>query len=291
MLPLEALDLRLRQTLQLGLDILLLPPLVVPPHPRDLEDRDDEDEARRREVEPVADLVVGAVEGEIRPRRDEAADVPEHDVRADRDAAARVADHDGRRLGVGQRAEGKAADGREEGRGVAHACLPARQEQDVPQHREGRRDGDEEGPPVEAPAGERQPDEEDGAQRVRRDRVELLLDRGLRRVDGGDDGRGEEGEALHGDVVEEEDERRRQHERVPEAEPQLLLVGLVEHAGLGHALGLDAGDGEVLLLLREPARRLGTVGQREERDDGESDRDDALDAEDHAPGVQAPEVV
>lgn len=260
MLPLEALDLRLRHTSQLTLDIPLRPPRIIPPHPRDLEDRDDEDEARGREVEAVADLVVGAVEGQVRPGGDEAADVAEHDVGADGDAAARVADDDGRRLRVGQRAQGEAADGREEGRGVPHARLAAREEQDVPEHREGRREGDEDGAPVEAPAAERQPDDEGGAEHVRRHRVQLLLDRRLGRVDGGHDGRREEREPLHGDVVEEEDERRRQHERVPEAEPQLVPVGLVEDAGLRHALGLDARDGEVLLLLREPARRLGTVG-------------------------------
>lgn len=289
--PLEALDLRLRQALQFRLDISAVPPLVVPLHPHDLQRRDDEDEARGREVEAVADLVVGGVERQVGPGSDEATNITEHDVTADGDAAARVAHDDGRRLRVRERADGEAADGREEGRGVPHAGHLARQEQDVPQHREGRRGDDEGGAAVAAPAAERQADDEDGAQHVRRDREQLLLDGRLGRVDGGDDGRREEREALHRDVVEEEDEGRRQHHRVPEAQPQLAVVGLVEHAGLCHALGLDARDGEVLLLLREPARRLRAVGEREERDDGQPDGDDSFDAEDHAPRVQASKVV
>lgn len=144
----------------------------------------------------------------------------------------------------------------------------AREEQDVAEHRERRGGGDEDGPAVEAPAREGQADEEHGAERVRRHGEELFLDRGFCGVDGADDGGREEGEALHGDVVEEEDEGRREHHRVPEAEPELVLVGFVEDARLRHALGLNARDGEVFLLLCEPARGFGPVREREEGDEG-----------------------
>lgn len=48
MLPLEALELRLREALQLSVDIPRLPPLIIPLHPQDLERRDDEDQASGR---------------------------------------------------------------------------------------------------------------------------------------------------------------------------------------------------------------------------------------------------
>ncbi|KAJ2980295.1 hypothetical protein NUW58_g6980 [Xylaria curta] len=88
MFPLEALNLGLCHTLQFRLDISPAPPVIVPFHPQHLNDRGNKNEAGRRKVETVADLVIRGVEWEIRPCGDEAANVAEHNVRANSYASA-----------------------------------------------------------------------------------------------------------------------------------------------------------------------------------------------------------
>lgn len=77
--PVEVLDLFLRQARQLLLNRAGLALLVVPLHPQEGQDAEDQDGAGRGEVQAVADGVVGAVPAEKRPGGDEAADVAKHD--------------------------------------------------------------------------------------------------------------------------------------------------------------------------------------------------------------------
>lgn len=143
--------------------------------------------------------------------------------------------------------------------------------------------------PVESGAEEGNEEGEEAAYDVRGDGEELLHDGALVGVDGGDDGRGEESEALDGDVVEEEDERGGERDGGHDTQPEFLLVDAVEDFGLADALGLDTGDGQVALLLGKPGGGRGAVSQGEEGDEGEADCDDAFDGEDHAPACEAAE--
>ena len=120
--------------------------------------------------------------------------------------------------------------------------------------------------------------------------MQLLRHDAVVRVDCPDNGGREEGEALDGDVVQQEDESGAEGHGAEDAVENLGHVELVEDFGRADALGLDARDCEVLFVLCQPACGGGAVRQREEGDDGEAARDDAFDSEDHAPGVQAAEV-
>lgn len=264
MFPLQALDLALSQARQLPFHVPLLAGLVVAQHPEQRHRRYDEDQARRRQVEAVADGVVRPVRRQVRPGGDEPADAAEHHVDGEGDGAGRVADDLGRRLRVGQRPRREAARRVQERRRVPGLRVRRPEEHGVAHHDEGRREDEEDLPPVEAPAEQGEQDLEEGADHVGRHRRELLLDRRPLRVDRVDDGRREQREPLHRDVVEEEDEGRRYDDRVPEPEPELAPVHRVEDFGLPDPLRLDALDGEDALLGRQPARRLGAVGQGQE---------------------------
>lgn len=192
MFPLETLNLRLRQALQLLAHVQRVAPLVVRIHPEQGDRSHDQGHRRGGQVEPVADRVVGPVPAEVRPGSHEPPDVAEHDVGGQGHAAGRVADDLGRRLRVGQRSGREAADGREEGRRVPHPGVGAGQEHDVAHHRQ-ERDRDEEYLPlVQPPAQQREEELEHGPDHVRRYRVELLLHGGVRWEDAGYDGGREE---------------------------------------------------------------------------------------------------
>lgn len=143
------------------------------------------------------------------------------------------------------------------------------------------------GPPTDG----REEDSENGTHGVGRDTVELLLDDGVIGVDVADDGGKEEGEALDGDIVEEEDEGDLESDRVGNTAQELGSVDAVNDFGLGKTLRLDSGDAKLLLLLGEPAGGLGSVGEGEEGDEAQGNSDDALDGEDHSPLVEAAKVV
>lgn len=289
-LPVQVLDLLQAEAGELAVDIPLLPTLVVGEHPEEEGDGEDEDGGGGGEVEAVADVVVGPVERQERPGRDEAADVAEHDVGADGGRAGGVGDDVGGDLGVAEGAEGEGAAGDEERRAVPDLRVRADEEHDVADHHEGGADDEEDVAAVEPPAEEREEDGEEGADDVRGHGVELLGDDGGLGVDRPDDGGGEEGEALDGDVVEEEDEGGGEGDGAEDAAEDLDGVELVQHLGGGDTLRLDPGDGEILLRLGEPLGGLGPVGQGDERDEGEDAGDDALDGEDHPPPVKAAEV-
>ena len=58
-----------------------------------------------------------------------------------------------------------------------------------------------------------------------------------------------EGESLHSDIVEQEDKRRDDGDRIENAEYELLPIQLIQHNRGRHTLRLDARNSEVLLLL------------------------------------------
>lgn len=185
-------------------------------------------------------------------------------IQADGAAARRVGDDVGADLGIGQRADGKQRAGEEEGGSVAGGRVGRSQEHAVAGNNEGRADDHDDLAAVPAPAEQRQEDGEEAADDVGGHGVQLLDDGRLFGVDGADDGRGEEGEALDRDVVEHVDDRGGEGDGVEDAREELLLVHLVENLGGRDALGLDAGNGELALLGGEPSRGLGAVGEGEE---------------------------
>jgi len=62
--------------------------------------------------------------------------------------------------------------------------------------------------------------------------VKLLGDNTVVGVDGADDRRCEESNTLDGDVVQKEDERRNQNDRVKDATDRLLLVEFINNFAL-----------------------------------------------------------
>lgn len=62
-----------------------------------------------------------------------------------------------------------------------------------------------------------------------------------------------------------------------------LLVDSIKNDGGSDVLGLDASGSESLLLGGEPRSSLGSVGQDEPGDDGESHGDESFREEDDAP--------
>ena len=166
----------------------------------------------------------------------------------------------------------------------------AREEHDVADHDHRGAQRDEDLPLVQAPADGREQDDEEGADDVRRNGVELLEDDRVRRVDGLDDGRQEESEPLHGYVVKQKDGSGANRDGTGHATAELDVVHLVEDLCRADTLGLDASNGKVLLVLRQPAGGGGSVRQSEETNDGQPDGDNSLDSEDHAPAMKATEV-
>ena len=79
MLPIQILHLLLRHARELLLGIPALTLLVVRLHPQQRERGHNQHGAAARQVEPVADRVVGPIVGQVAPCGDEAADVAHHD--------------------------------------------------------------------------------------------------------------------------------------------------------------------------------------------------------------------
>lgn len=316
MLPVQIRGLFRRVSRQLFLEAAVLTLVVVALHPEQRQGGGDENRAAGGEVEPVPDVVVWCVPAEEAPRGDESTDVAEHDcgegkcqraspkviqmcpnqpdetrrgrltICADRRTACCVTHDVCAHLRVCEGTEHEGGCGDDESGAVAHLGVLAGQEHDITDHYEGGGTHDENLSPVDPGADERQEQREEGTDDVRGNCVQLLLDDGLFRVDGLDDRRQEEGQALDSDIVEQEDEGCGQCDGVEDAAEDLGLVNLVEDLCLPDTLGLDAGDGEVFLLLAEPAGGFGSVGEGEERNEREANCDDALYAEDHAPRVQ-----
>lgn len=95
---------------------------------------------------------------------------------------------------------------------------------------------------------------------------ELLLHGCATRVDGLDDGREEERDGEHCNVIKHENAGCSDGDGVSDAALQLCAIDLVKQNGLGQTFRLDAIDSEFLLFFREPAGSFGTVGYSEEGD-------------------------
>ena len=166
----------------------------------------------------------------------------------------------------------------------------AGEEHDVAAHHEGGADDEEDVAAVESPAEEGEEDGEKGANNIRRNGMELLRDHTIFGVDCLDDRGGEEGQTLYGDVVQEEYEGGRESDRAKDTAEDLWNVELVQDFCGTDTFGFDTSDCKVFLLLREPPRSSGTVGQGEEGDERKTAGNDALNGKDHAPMVKAAEV-
>lgn len=192
---------------------------------------------------------------------------------------------------VAQRTEGEGARGDDESSSVADLRVGAGQEHDVSDHHERGAGNHEDGAAVVAPGEEGEEYGEEGADDVGRHGAELLVHDGGAGVDSAYDGGREEGKALHGDVVQEEDEGCGEDDGVEDAAEGLLPVELVEDFVLSYALRLDAGDGEVLLFLGQPSGGLRAVGECEEGDKSQEASDDAFNGENHSPAGERAEGV
>lgn len=205
---------------------------------------------------------------------------------ADRCASCRVTHDVCAHLRVREGAEHEGGCGDDESGAVADLGILRGEEHYVTYHNKGRGAHDEDLSPVDLGADERQEQGEEGADNVRGYCVQLLLDHGLFGIDRLHNRRQEESQALDSDVVEQEDKGRGQGDGAEDAAEDLGLVNLVEDLCLSDTLRLDTGNGEVFFLLSKPAGCLRPVREGEERNEGEADGDDSLDAKDHSPGVQ-----
>ena len=194
-------------------------------------------------------------------------------------------------MGVGQGATGKDGRADEESGAVADVGVFGSDEHNVADHDERAAGNNNNLAAVEPAADGGHKQGKEGANDIGRDGQELLLDDALVRVDGGDDGGGEERETLDGDVVKEESPAREEDDGVEDAGFELLGVHLVDDLGLADTLGLDTRNGEVTLLLGEPFGGCGVVGEGKEADEGQANGNDALNTKDHSPTVKAAEVV
>jgi len=264
MLPVEILNLLLRHSQELLLNVTPIALLIVSLHPDQPEKGKNKNGADGSQIETVTDRVIGTIPGEIRPGGNKTTHVAEHDVQADAAGSGSVRDDIGADLGVGHGPHGEDGRGEEEEGSVASVGVGGGEKDGVASNDQGCAGHHDDLAPVKLPAESGKEQGEEAADNVRRDREQLLLDQRLVGVNGPHDGGSEKGEALDSDVIEKEDERGEHGDGVQDALDDLLLVNLVEHLGGGDALRLDTGCGEVLLLLSEPSGSLGTVGEREE---------------------------
>lgn len=146
-------------------------------------------------------------------------------------------------MGVAEGAKGEGSRGDDEGCAVADHGLGfiGCEKHDVADHHHGGAEDEEEDAVVEFAGEQGKEDGEEGTDDVGRDCVELYCYDGGVGVDCADDCRGEEGKALHGDVVEEEDEGCNHDDGVEDAAERLGHVELVEDFGCANAFGLDTG--------------------------------------------------
>lgn len=290
--------------------------MVVALHPEQSQRGDDQDGTPGCEVEPVSNVVIRSVPAEETPRGDQSSNVAKHDcnnnmsarlsecsgqmclnqpdeprcrmltVCADRCASSCVTHDVCAHLRVREGAEHEGGCGDDESGTVADLRILTGEEHYITDHYKRGGSHDEDLSPVDLGADKRQEQGEEGADDIRGHCVQLLFDYGLLRIDSLHDRRQEEGQALDCDVVEKKDKGRGQGDGAEDAAEDLGLVNLVEDLCLSDTLRLDAGNGEVLFLLSKPAGCLGPVRESEERNEGEADGDDSLDAKDHSPGVQ-----
>ena len=135
-LPIKVLLLRAREASQFRIDILLGTLTVVDLHEEVQTNRADQDRARRRQIEPVANGEVGCIGRQERPSRDETADIAKHHDCANRSRSCSVRHDVCGCLGVTESAEGESTCRDDKGGTVADLglCLVSRQEHDVANH-------------------------------------------------------------------------------------------------------------------------------------------------------------
>lgn len=101
--------------------------------------------------------------------------------------------------------------------------------------------------------------------------MKLLADDSVVRVDGANDGRSKECEALNRNVVEQEDSGSAKSNRGEDAFEDLLAVELVEDFGGSDSLGLDTGNRQVFFFLRKPFGGCWSVGHSDEANERQAD--------------------
>lgn len=84
MLPIQILNLLLTETRQFLLHAPRLSLLIIPNHPEIDPQRQQERRASRRQVQPVADMIVRLVMGQEAPGGNQTANVAHHNVETDR---------------------------------------------------------------------------------------------------------------------------------------------------------------------------------------------------------------
>jgi len=131
MLPIHILLLQQRSASQLLINISAFSLLVIPLHPEEQQNTQTQASRRNSQVKPIANVVVGCIEGQERPSSDQAADIAKHDVGTDGGAARGIRDDVCADLGVAEGAEGEGARGDDEGGSVAYCGLFRGQEHDV----------------------------------------------------------------------------------------------------------------------------------------------------------------
>lgn len=92
----------------------------------------------------------------------------------------------------------------------------------------------------------------------------MLVSDGLFREDGADNRGQEEGYAVDGDAVKEEDDGCGEHDGVKDAKTDPYPAKFVDELGSGDAFGLEARNGKLLLGLSEPECGFRTVWEGEE---------------------------
>lgn len=250
MFPVEVLNLSLRHPSKRLIDVDTIAAAIVPAHPHPEQGPKDGGRGGGGQVETVADGKVRAIEGQEGPGGDQAADISEHDVCADGGGASGVGDDIVRGVSVGEGAKSKGAAGDEEGRAVARHGVLAGEEHDVSDHDQGRTEDEPRHAAVEDPAEEGEEEGEEGANDVGGHSVKLLAHDACFWVDRTDDGGGEEGKALHGDVVEEEDETCGEGDGAEDAPEGFRQVDFIQEFGGRNTFRFDACDGQVLSMLK-----------------------------------------
>lgn len=105
------------------------------------------------------------------------------------------------------------------------------------------------------------------------------------RENGSHNRRREEGQALHRNVVQQEDHPDGQGRRRKDALLDGSSVQLVQDDGGSDLFSLDSGDGQVLFLLGQPLGSLDSVGHQAVGGDADNGSDDTFDQEDLLPSV------
>lgn len=174
-------------------------------------------------------------------------DIAKHDIRADSGCSCCITDQVRRDLRVTQRAEGKGSGRDNKGCAITSLwiVLCCRQEHDVADHHDWRTHYEKDVAAVKAPGEEGEENCEECTDlgtmsvgvkamirkcthNVRRHCHQLLVDNRRLGIDGLDNCRREEGETLHGDVIEQEDEGHQQSSGRKDAAQKLGLVDAIE---------------------------------------------------------------